>query len=133
MLWMVVAGTVYFLLARQILGVFPDDATVIDHGDGALMALALTLPAWACQSVYGGALRALGDARSPMRTNIAAMWLGVGIAWLGIRVFDVGLTFAWTAMLVASPFMVLTAQIFRRRLHQAEFAAGTETSVAGKG
>lgn len=115
-LWMVVACAVFVLLAEQILGAFTDDAAVIEHGDGALIAMALTLPAWAYQSVYGGSLRALGDARSPMLTNIAATWLAVGIAWAGVQWLDAGLTFVWTAMAAASPIMLLTMPLFRRRM-----------------
>ena len=126
LLWMIFACGVFVLLAEQILGVFTDDVAVIEHGDGALMALALTLPAWAYQSVYGGSLRALGDARSPMLTNIAATWLAVGIAWAGVQWLDVGLTFVWAAMAITSPIMLLTMPLYRRRMETTsqELAAG---------
>ena len=52
------------LLSFNILGLFTGDQAVIGHGDGALIAMALTLPAWAYQSVYGG---------SPPVARISAM------------------------------------------------------------
>ena len=116
LVWMIAAGSIYFVFARQILGAFTDDPAVIDHGDGALMALALTLPAWAYQSVFGGSLRALGDARTPMLTNVAATWLGVGIAWAGVLWWKADLTFVWAAMVITSPIMILTLPAYRRRL-----------------
>ncbi len=116
LVWNLVAGFLFLLFARQIMSAFTNDAGVIDHGDGALMALAVSLPAWAFQSVYGGSLRALGDARSPMLLNIAATWAGVVIAMAGVRWSDAGLTFVWSAMAATSPIMALTLPIFRRRL-----------------
>lgn len=116
LVWSITAGVVFFALSRPIMGIFTDSKEVIDHGHGAIIALALTLPPWAFQSVYGGALRALGDARTPMLTNIVATWLAVAIAWVGVTWFDSGLTFVWAAMAITSPIMLLNAPVFRRRL-----------------
>lgn len=120
------SGAIYFLLARPILGVFTDNANVIDQGDGALRALALSLPMWAFQSVYGGSLRALGDARTPMITNVIATWLAVALAWVGVRWFGGNLTFIWTAFVITSPIMLVNVFIFRRRLASAEQALDSD-------
>lgn len=127
LIWMIVAGLILFVFSRQILGAFTDDPAVINHGDGAMMALALTLPPWAYQSVFGGSLRALGDARTPMLTNMAATWLAVGIAWAGVLWWKADLTFVWAAMVITSPIMTLTMPVFRRRLESTREAIEADT------
>lgn len=117
---MLVAAAVFILLARPIMSAFTDDAAVIDHGDGALIAMGLTLPVWVFQWVYGGGLRALGDARTPMLTNIAATWIGVALAWVGVTWLDGGLTMVWAAQVVTCPIMLLTLPVFRRKLARRE-------------
>lgn len=113
---MLAAAAIFIVFARPILRAFTDDAAVVDHGDGALVAMALTLPVLAYQFVYGGGLRALGDARTPMVTNIAATWLGVVLGWAGVMWLDGGLTMVWAAQVVTSPIMLLALPVFRRKL-----------------
>lgn len=122
---MIAAAAIFIVLSRSIMRAFTDDAAVIDHGDGALVAMAITLPVWVFQWVYGGGLRALGDARTPMLTNIAATWLGVALAWAGVEWLDGGLTMVWAAQVVTCPIMLLTWPVFRRKMarRSAEIAA----------
>jgi len=124
--WMIVAGLAYLLLARHILDVFTDDAAVINHGDGGLMALGLTLPIMAFRMVFGGGLRALGDARTPMITGSISTWLAVGLAWVGVQWFDATLTWVWVSFLLASPIAAVANRlVFARRLHTVELTTLT--------
>lgn len=129
LIWTALATTGIVVLSAQILGAFTDDQAVIDHGQGALIAMALTLPAWAYQSVYGGSLRALGDARTPMVANIVATWLGVALAWAGVRWWDGGLAFVWTAVLLTSPILLVVLPVFRMRLAEHAAEANEEATL----
>ncbi len=117
LVWMTTGGAIYFLLSEQILRLFTDDPSVIDHGDGALKALAISLPFWTFWTVFGGSLRGLGDARTPMIASTISMWLAVGLAWVAVNWFDASLTIVWATFLVTSPIAALVNTIaFRRRL-----------------
>ena len=127
LLWMSIGGAIYFLLSEQILRIFTDDEAVIGYGDGALKALAVSLPFWTFWTVYGGSLRGLGDSRTPMVASAFSMWLAVGLAWVAVNWFDGSLTLVWSTFLVTSPIAALVNTLaFRRRLEttRTDLAAG---------
>jgi multidrug resistance protein, MATE family len=125
MLWAILTAVVLVVFSRQIFGLFTSDSGVIDQGEAALALLGLTLPVWACHAVFGGSLRAMGDARTPMITNLVPNWLGVALAWAAVTWLDGGLTTVWAAQAVTSPIMLLIWPVFRRTLahSEAEIAA----------
>ncbi|CAN5327767.1 MAG: MATE family efflux transporter [Chloroflexia bacterium] len=117
LIWMTIGGLIYFVLSESILGIFTDDPAVIDQGTGALRTLALGLPFWAFWTVFGGSLRGLGDARTPMIASVSSMWLAVGLAWIGVNWFDQSLTFVWATFLLTTPIAaVINTRSFARRL-----------------
>lgn len=127
LIWMTTGGLIYFLFAEDVIRIFTDDASVIAHGDGALKALAISLPFWTFWTVYGGSLRGLGDARTPMIASSISMWLAVALAWAAVVIFDGTLTMVWATFLITSPIAaVVNTLAFRRRLKRtrAELAAG---------
>src|SRR4029450_13244336 len=75
---------IYFLLARPVMEFFTDDRAVLDAGVNALHAISLSLPFWAIWSVNGGALRGLGDTRTPVVMSVITVWRagGLGMVWL---------------------------------------------------
>jgi putative MATE family efflux protein len=127
LVWMTAGGAIYFFLSEPILRIFTDDASVIGYGDGALKALAVSLPFWTFWTVYGGSLRGLGDSRTPMIASAISMWLAVGLAWVAVNWLDGSLTTVWATFLVTSPIAALVNTLaFRRRLERAraDVAAG---------
>lgn len=115
--WMTTGGLIYFLFSESVIRIFTDDSSVISHGDGALKALAISLPFWTFWTVYGGSLRGLGDARTPMIAGTISMWLAVALAWVAVMFFDGSLTVVWATFLVTSPIAaVINTRWFGRRL-----------------
>jgi MATE family multidrug resistance protein len=82
--FMLLASAAYVLLPRQLLGMFTTDESVLRVGATVLIVYgALQLfDAW--QVVATGALRGLGDTRTPMVLNIVGHWvIGLPLAyWL---------------------------------------------------
>ncbi|MFL5758446.1 MAG: MATE family efflux transporter [Thermomicrobiales bacterium] len=116
-LWMGTGALIYFIFARQIMDIFSNDPQVINAGVGALRALSISLPFWAAWSVNGGALRGSGDTRSPMYASVSAVWIAVGLAYLGVRAFDFGLAWCWLTFAITSPLAALWNRTrFMRRL-----------------
>jgi putative MATE family efflux protein len=121
LVWMTTGGTIYFFLSEPILRIFTDNDNVIGHGDGALKALAISLPFWTFWTVYGGSLRGLGDSRTPMIASSISMWLAVGLAWAAVTWLDGSLTMVWSTFLVTSPIAAMINSFwFRRRLETTE-------------
>lgn len=117
LIWMATGGLVYFVFSEQVIRIFTDDTSVISHGNGALKALAISLPLWTFWTVYGGSLRGLGDARTPMIASAISMWLAVALAWLAVLGFDGSLTMVWATFLVTSPIAaIVNTWAFNRRL-----------------
>jgi Na+-driven multidrug efflux pump len=116
-LWMAVGGGIYFIFASPVMRLFTDDPEVAHAGANALRALAIGLPFWSAWMVYGGALRGIGDTRSPMITSAIAVWGAVGIAYVAVAVFDRGLGAVWLSFFVTAPLAALCNWIwFRRRM-----------------
>jgi Na+-driven multidrug efflux pump len=117
MIWMAIGGGVCFIFAGPLMGIFTDDPEVVSAGVNALRALAVGLPAWSVWFVFGGALRGIGDTRSPMITSAFAVWGAVGIAYLAVTYLDGGLGMVWLSFLVTAPLAALANwYVFRRRM-----------------
>jgi putative MATE family efflux protein len=118
--WMTAGAIAYVVLAEATMRLFTNDAEVVGQGDGALRAMAASLPLLAISSVMGGALRGSGDARTPMVTRTISTWLAVGLAWLWVDWLDGSLTAVWLAFLFTAPIAALgNARAFDRRMRAA--------------
>jgi len=73
--WMTLTGLLFAVFARPVMLIFTDDPAIIALGAVALRVLAIAQPLWAIGQVYAGSLRGAGDARFPMVTTSAGMWL----------------------------------------------------------
>lgn len=119
--WLAAGGAVVFLFAGSLMGIFSDDREVIESGERALHALSLSLPFWAIWFVSSGGLRGSGDTRTPMVIGSSTIWLAVLLSWIGVRWFDAGLGWVWTAFAVTVvPPCLLLGWIFRERMHDYE-------------
>jgi Na+-driven multidrug efflux pump len=126
---MAVGGGIYFIFAHPVMRLFTDDPEVVNAGADALRALAIGLPAWSAWFVFGGALRGIGDTRTPMITSGFAVWGAVGLAYIVTSVFDRGLGAVWLCFIVTAPIAALVNWTwFKRRM-----AAGVSSQVVKSG
>lgn len=72
---MLTAALAFFLVPRQLLGIFTRDVGVIVTGVSLLVVAAVFQLFDGVQTVATGVLRGLGDTRTPMLSNLAAHWL----------------------------------------------------------
>src|SRR5690606_8782682 len=119
----------YVIFANPVMRLFTDDPEVISAGADALRALAIGLPAWSAWFVFGGALRGIGDTRTPLITSAVAVWGAVGLAYLVTAHLDRGLGAVWLCFIVTAPIAALANWTwFRRRM-----AAGVSAAVVKSG
>ena len=113
-LFMLVAALVFLAIPRILLGAFTDDTGVIEVGVTLLFVAAVFQLFDGLQGVATGALRGLGDTRTPMLWNLGAHWfvglplgywlafgLGIGVIGLwwglsiGLMICGMALLFVW--------------------------------------
>ena len=96
------ASAVVFLTApRLILGVFTPDAQVVGIGLTLIFVAALFQVFDGLQVAATGALRGLGDTRTPMRMNLAGHWLcGLPIGYTLCFVAGWGVIGLWIGVLI---------------------------------
>ena len=105
---MAVSGATLFLLAPRIMAVFTPDAEVIRLGSTVLRMVAVTEPLYGIAVVLEGIFMGVGDTMYAFACNIAGMW-GVRVLGTAIltRVFGLGLTAAWGAMIAHNLLLCL--------------------------
>lgn len=117
--WMSVLAVLFMLFAPQLVGIFSSDPELIAIGATAVQVVALTQPLWAGTFVVGGALRGVGDTRTPMIISGILGWVAVGIA-LALVVPWPALWAVWLAYLITGPIEIgLLWWVWRRRLKSA--------------
>lgn len=115
--FMIVTAIGYLIVPRQLLGLFTADDTVLRLGTTVLWVYgALQLfDAW--QVVFTGALRGLGDTRTPMVMNFVCHWL-IGLPlgyWLCFR-RDWGVLGLWLGLSVGLTIVgIVLAAVWRVR------------------
>ncbi len=97
---MAVSGATLFLLAPRMMAMFTPDESVIRLGTTVLRMVAVTEPLYGVAVVLEGVFMGVGDTMYAFACNIIGMW---GLRVLGTalltRVFHLGLTAAWGAMI----------------------------------
>ncbi|MGC4042892.1 MAG: MATE family efflux transporter [Armatimonas sp.] len=111
-IWMSAMGTLAFIFATPIMGLFTSDPDVVRIGASGLRVVALTQPFWAVGMVQSGAIRGTGDTRFPLLIGTAGMWTAVFLAWIALSFLGGGLPALWAAFLITSP---VNAMLFWRR------------------
>lgn len=101
-LWMGGLGALFILFAPQLVGIFSSDPELIAIGAAAVQVVALAQPLWAGTFVIGGALRGIGDTRTPMVISGILGWAAVGIAMLLVCVWP-ALWAVWLAYIFTGP------------------------------
>jgi MATE family multidrug resistance protein len=117
---MVAIGLVLFLWPEPLLRAFTADARVMEIGAGLLILAAAFQLFDGTQAVATGALRGLGDTRTPMVTNMIGHWvLGLPIGYLLCFQYGVGVYGLWIGLSIGLVFVsiVLTVAWIRRTRH----------------
>jgi MATE family multidrug resistance protein len=116
---MAMGALVFLTLPRPIVGVFSDDAAVIDVGSRLLAVAAAFQLFDALQASSTGVLRGLGDTRTPMLGNIVGHWLlGLPLGYLLCFRAGLGVVGMWIGLstgLVAIGLLLLGTWIYRSR------------------
>lgn len=90
------SAAVLLLLPRQLIAAFTLDARVLEVGISLLTVAAVFQLFDGVQTVATGALRGLGDTRTPMVWNLFGHWfVGLPLGYALCFVFDVGVVGLW--------------------------------------
>lgn len=130
--WMATGASIYLVFGPRVMEIFTGDEAVQSAGTNALRALAIGLPFWGLWFVYGGALRGIGDTRTPMITSGIAVWGAVGIAYLAVTQFDRGLGTVWLSFFITAPMAAIANWFwFQRRMRQGVSAQLSSLTTIG--
>lgn len=115
LIWMGILGTIFFIYAEGIMGLFSNDPEVVALGAAGLRPVALAQPFWAIFFVQSGALRGTGNTGFPLRVNSSSIWISVILGAIGITFLGYGLEAVWGSFLITAP---ITAAILWRKFRQ---------------
>ena len=112
---MLVTGTLLFLFAPFMAGLFSPDSAVIALSSTVLRMVALSEPFYGISIVTEGMLQGAGQTRMPFLFNILCMW-GIRIAgtWCCIRFFGFGLVAAWACMIADNMLLLVLFRLYFR-------------------
>ena len=106
LLFTLVMSTLFVLVPTPFLQVFTREPAVLRTGATLLLIYAAFQPFDACQTVATGALRGLGDTRTPMLVNLVGHW-GIGLPlayvlcfWRGWSVIGLWSGLSFSLMLI---------------------------------
>ena len=119
-LFLACASLVFLLIPSQLMGLFTVDLTVVDIGVTLLFVAAIFQIFDGLQGVLTGALRGLGDTRTPMFLNLAGHWaFGLPLGYTICFVLGYGVVGLWiglsAGLIVVSLLLLL---VWGRRITQ---------------
>ena len=113
---MVITGTALFFCADEVMGLFTDDARVIDLGAKVLKMVAVSEPIYGVAIILEGIFHGVGDTLSPFIFEAACMW-GVRIVgtFVTVKCLHGDLSAAWASMIAHNVVLalMLTIHYFR--------------------
>ena len=97
---MILSGSLLFLFAENMMGIFSHDAQVILLGSIVLRMVAISEPFYGVSIIIEGMLQGMGKTLMPFVCNIAGMW-GIRIAgtFICTQLLGMGLVSAWGCMI----------------------------------
>ena len=116
-LLMTVTGSLLFLTAQPLVGIFSTSAAVIGLGTTVLRMVAVSEPFYGFSIIMEGMLQGVGKTRETFAYNIIGMW-GVRIVgtWLCTQLLGFGLISAWACMIAHNLLLfVLFLRIYRKK------------------
>lgn len=119
-LFMTAAALVFLTLPRALLRAFTDDAGVLEVGVTLLFVAAVFQLFDGLQGVATGALRGLGDTRSPMLWNLAGHWfIGLPLGYWLAFVVGIGVIGLWWGLSIGLMICgVALLIVWSRRIHR---------------
>ena len=94
-----IAGIALFALSGHIMSIFTGDKSVQALGASVLRIVALSEPIYGILIIIEGILNGIGDTKAPMVYAFITMWcIRIGISWVCINVFGLGLRAVWFCM-----------------------------------
>ena len=114
------AAAVFLLIPRLLLTAFTADQGVLDVGVTLLFIAAVFQLFDGVQGVATGALRGLGDTRTPMLWNLAGHWfIGLPLGYTLCFVFDTGVSGLWWGLSIGLIICgVALSIVWAHRVHQ---------------
>ena len=112
---MFVSGTLLFLFAPAMAGLFSSDSEVIRLAGIVLRMVALSEPFYGISIVTEGMLQGAGQTKVPFVFNVLCMW-GIRIAgtFLCVRLLGYGLISAWGCMIANNMALLLLFRLYFR-------------------
>lgn len=99
--FMAVAATSFVVVPRAFLGLFTQEESVLQLGSSLLLVAAVFQLFDGIQGVATGALRGIGDTRTPMITNLAGHWLlGLPVGYTLCFIVGYGVIGLWIGLSV---------------------------------
>ena len=134
--FMIATAASFVAIPRALIGVFSTDTDVIALGSSLLFVAAIFQLFDGLQGVVTGALRGLGDTRTPMITNLAAHWLfGLPVGYSLCFTFGVGVIGLWiglsTGLIIAGIVLLYSWSRHIKRLDVGSLTHAREVSVSG--
>jgi MATE family multidrug resistance protein len=126
------AALVFVSFPTPLIGAFTSDAAVLQIGTSLLLVAAIFQLFDGLQSVATGALRGLGDTRSPMLWNLAGHWLiGLPLGYALCFAAGLGVTGLWwgfsSGLMICGVALVI---VWARSIHR--FARSRPDLRAGR-
>ncbi|WP_160037066.1 MATE family efflux transporter [Paenibacillus sp. An7] len=91
-----ISGSIIYLSSDALLGIFTDDASILELGSVLLLMTVILEPGRAFNLNLVFALRTAGDVRFPVYVGIATMWgISVAFAWFFAIYLEFGLIGVW--------------------------------------
>ena len=112
---MIFTGSLLFLFAPQMMGIFSKDALVIALGATVLRMVAVSEPFYGVSIIIEGMLQGMGKTMMPFICNIIGMW---GIRIVGTFIctthFGMDLVSAWACMIAHNLFLFCMFTLYYR-------------------
>jgi MATE family multidrug resistance protein len=126
--FMVLAGTVFLIAPRPLIQLYTSDPRILAVGPSLLWIAAAFQVFDAVQTVCTGALRGLGETRSPMIANLVGYWLlGLPLGLILCFVLKWGIYGMWIGLTLAL-IVISAALLWQWRKDSEHFSAETVQS-----
>ncbi|MBQ7117707.1 MAG: MATE family efflux transporter [Clostridia bacterium] len=113
---MIVSGSLLFIFAEKMSGLFSDSDEVISLCATVLRMVALSEPFYGVSLIIEGMLQGTGNTKTPFIINIIGMW-GIRIVgtFICIKLLSMGLVSAWACMIGHNLMLFTAFTVYHKR------------------